>query len=117
MEKNSQGGLTTLSESHIKSAAVPIRQMVADIALMAGTRALGSLIGSAADGRKKLRIECTICKVDDAVGRAEEKAPENIPPEKPEVTVKPTTRGFAVEDFHLDQVGYQSLRKAGSCRP
>ncbi len=71
---------------------------------------------AAAAGRKKLQIECTTCKIAEAIGHAEEKAPENIPPEKPEVPVVPTTRGFAVEDFHLDRVGYQSLRKGGSVR-
>lgn len=116
VEKTTQGQLTKLSEAHIKSAAIPIRQMVADIALMAGTHALGALIGAAAKGGKKLKIECTTCKIDEVAGRAEEKAPENVPPEKPEVPVLPTTRGFAVEDFHLDRVGYQSLRKGGSVR-
>lgn len=116
VEKTDKGQLTKLSQSHITNAAVPIRQMVADMALMAGTRSLGGLIRLAAVGLSKLEIECTICKLDEIVGKEEEKAKENIPPEKPQVQVPGPVRGFAIEDVHLDRVGYQSLRKAGPVR-
>ena len=114
VEKNEKGQLTKLSQAHIANAAVPIQQMIADIALMAGTKALGSLLRLAALGRNKLKIECTHCKLDDIAAKAGEEGGENIPPEKPQVDVPPMVRGFAVEDFHLDRVGYQSLRKAGA---
>ena len=65
-------------------------------------------------GLNKLKIECTTCKLDEIVSREEAKAEENVPPEKPQVDVPPTVRGFAIEDVHLDRVGYQSLRRAGA---
>jgi hypothetical protein len=114
VEKNEKGELSRLSDSHIKNAAVPIRQMVADIALMAGLKALGSMINLASRGLKKLQIKCTFCELKEIIAREEGKAPENIPPEKPKVEAGPSPRGFAIEDVHLDNIGYQSLRKAGS---
>lgn len=65
IEKDDKGQLTKLSDDHLESAAIPIRKMVADIALMAGMHGLGKLLGRMKSGESKGRIECTECKLTE----------------------------------------------------
>jgi hypothetical protein len=116
VEKNEKGEFTRLSEAHIKSAAVPLRQMVADIAVMGVMHALGGMLRLAAKGLKKLKLECTHCWLDDLIAKEGEKQPENVPPEQPPVRAEDSPRGFAIEDAHVPQAGYRSLSGAGSVK-
>jgi hypothetical protein len=116
VEKNDKGQFTKLSELHIKNAAAPIRQMVADIALMGAMHALGGMVRLAAKGLSKLRLECTTCKLEETIAKEEAKQKENVPPQRPRVEVPGTTRGFSIEDQHIPTQGYRSLREAGSVK-
>ncbi|QNH14598.1 hypothetical protein HEP75_04071 [Xanthomonas sp. SI] len=60
-ERNDRGEVSALSESHLNAAAKLIQDMVAEIAAMFATMALGKLISGAHSGLRKLRIECTHC--------------------------------------------------------
>ena len=57
VEQNEQGELTQLSARHLDAAAVPIRRMVAEVALSVTTLALTRAL------RGRATIECTRCRV------------------------------------------------------
>jgi hypothetical protein len=60
-EKNDKDEMTALSEEHLNAAAKIIQDMVAEIAALFATMALGKLIQSVHKGAAKLNIECTHC--------------------------------------------------------
>jgi Domain of unknown function (DUF4157)/HNH/ENDO VII superfamily nuclease with conserved GHE residues len=60
-EKNDKDEMTALSEEHLNAAAKIIQDMVAEIAVLFATMALGKLIQSVHKGGAKLNIECTHC--------------------------------------------------------
>nr|MDJ0632716.1 peptidoglycan-binding protein [Xenococcaceae cyanobacterium MO_188.B29] len=73
VEQNEQGKLTGLSEYHLKQAAVPIRQMVSEIALSVATLSLARLL----KGRGSAKIECTKCKLDLKQSKPTKKIDDN----------------------------------------
>ncbi len=56
------GRLDDLSNLHLERAAVPIREMVADVALAVGAEMAGRFL-AAVRGRTRLSIECTRCRL------------------------------------------------------
>lgn len=82
-ERNEKGEVTQLSEAHLTEAAKVIQDMVAEIAALFATMALGKLVSSAHKGLQRLRIECTHCELKGP-GTTEAKS-EAKPEAKPEV--------------------------------
>lgn len=66
--------VTKLSEANLNEAAKIIQDMVAEIAALFATMALGKLLSGAHKGIEKLRIECTHCDLKGG-SAAEAKAP------------------------------------------
>ena len=66
--------VTKLSEGNLNAAAKIIQDMVAEIAAMFATWALGKLLRGAHKGSEQLKIECTHCDLKGS-GAAEAKAP------------------------------------------
>lgn len=59
VKKNQEGKFTVLSDGELDQAAEIIKTIVADIAITAGTLAIGALIKKGA----RLRISCTKCRI------------------------------------------------------
>ncbi|MGA9998451.1 MAG: DUF4157 domain-containing protein [Pyrinomonadaceae bacterium] len=78
----------TISQEHVEKAAVPLRDLVADIALIAATAALGKLLRAAQSGKAKCELGCASpCEVTETgKGSTPEAAtPEVKPGETPVV--------------------------------
>jgi hypothetical protein len=78
----------TISKEHVEKAAVPLRDLVADIALIAATHALGKLLRAAQSGDAKCELGCkSPCDVTETGKAAEGKpgTPEVKPGETPKV--------------------------------
>jgi hypothetical protein len=69
--RDDSGALTSLSEHYLDIAAVPLRDMVADIALLTTMAAFGRLMGAIGGrGKERPRIECHSCLVEPKTGEA-----------------------------------------------
>jgi hypothetical protein len=69
--RDDKGNLTTLSEHYLDLAAVPLRDMVSDIAMMVGMGAFGRLLGAIkGEAKERPRIECHSCAVEPKPGEA-----------------------------------------------
>jgi hypothetical protein len=78
--RDDSGAVTQLSEHYMDLAAIPLRDMVADIAMLAGMKALGRLVGAIkGEGEERPKIECHSCTVEPKPGEA--KAGETKPGE------------------------------------
>jgi hypothetical protein len=77
-EQNDKGELSEISEDNVKLAAGVLREMIAEIAVMFATAALGKLLSRASPGGKQLKIECTHC---DLKGPASAEAKAEAKPE------------------------------------
>lgn len=121
-ERDEANNVTKLSESNLNAAAKVIQDMVAEIAVLFATMALGRLLSGAHKGLKRLKIECTHCdlKGPDAVeakaeGKAEPKAEpkaEAKPEAKPEAkseAKEPTQQEKAQK--RLDELGEQRTKE------
>jgi hypothetical protein len=83
-EKNDKGKLSALSEANLAAAAKILQEMVAEIAAMFATAALGKLLSGG--GKKGLTVECTHCDLNGP-GAAEGKTsaePVKVEPAKVE---------------------------------
>jgi len=74
--KNRDGSLTRLSLHYLDQAALPIRHMISDIALMSAIELAGVL--GRLRGRKTVEIECTRCRIKEPEVRTKE--PETVGP-------------------------------------
>ncbi|HEX8390780.1 MAG TPA: DUF4157 domain-containing protein, partial [Longimicrobium sp.] len=90
VETGADGRTTTLSRAHLDAAANPIRQMVADIALMAGTAGFNRLIG-VLRGRGRATVECTVCHITPTPAEVAGPRPPGFPP--PRTGPRPGPRG------------------------
>lgn len=87
VEVDDQGKIKqdTISQEHVEKAAVPLRDLVADIALIAATAALGRLLRAAQSGKAKCELGCASpCEITEP-GKASsaEPTPEVKPGETP----------------------------------
>lgn len=73
-ERDEANNVTKLSEGNLNDAAKIIQDMVAEIAALFATMALGKLLSGAHKGVEKLKIECTHCDLKGG-SAAEAKAP------------------------------------------
>jgi hypothetical protein len=73
-ERDEADQVTRLSEGNLDAAAKIIQDMVAEIAAMFATMALGRLLSGARKGTEKLKIECTHCDLKGGKA-AEAKSP------------------------------------------
>jgi hypothetical protein len=76
--RDDSGALTSLSEHYLDVAAIPLRDMITDIALLSATAAFGRLMKSVGGGKERPKIECHSCVVEPKPGEA-----------KPATTAKP----------------------------
>lgn len=88
VQRDDSGAFTQLSEHYMDLAAIPLRDMVSDIALLAGMHAFGRLLGAIrGNGGERPKIECHSCTVEPKSG--EPKAAEAKPAEAKPAESKP----------------------------
>jgi hypothetical protein len=63
-EENDKHELSELSQDNLNAAAKIIQDMVAEIAVMFATAALGKLVSRAHAGKERFKVECTHCDLD-----------------------------------------------------
>jgi hypothetical protein len=73
-------GLTALSEYHVEAAAEPIRQMVLEIAMAAGTVAIGIGLRAIRRGLGRGRIRCTDCALQLEIPYPNRSPHPDVPP-------------------------------------
>lgn len=71
--RDKEGKIDHISQRYLELAAVPLRSVVADVAMMAGLKGIGKLV-RAIRGKQKMSLECTECKLE--VGKKEAKGAE-----------------------------------------
>jgi hypothetical protein len=71
--RDAEGKIDNISRVYLELAAVPLRKVVAEVALMAGLHGISALV-RAVGGKRKVSLECTDCKLE--VGKKEAKPAE-----------------------------------------